>query len=272
MIPELTSLLEAEIHYAHFNARRTSVNASDDAISKSSINGVSQVRDSSRPQNEYYNRAVVHPVVTSVAVVLRHIPASVEAIELLFPQQTEENFACLPDNGFTPATSLCYLAATPNEMRSPECTVVQFQPYPRDVFFDLLEQSGASFPQEKRNATQQFYCTEEFRCLVAFNADDQPAGWATMYIEGGTAFFANAFTLPEQRGTGVHAALLNTRLTLANHLGLTHAFTDVEPASQSHRNCERSGFRLLSVNSIWKRNRNESDNECVNRSGESGGI
>ena len=141
-------------------------------------------------------------------------------------------------------------------MRSREYNVVELRPDQREYFFDLLELSGAAFPSEKRSASRHFYCTEAFRCLVAFDADDQAAGWATMYVDDGTAFLANAFTLPEHRGKGTHSTLLSARLNLASQLQLTYAFTDVEPASQSHRNCERSGFGLLSVNSIWKRTHN----------------
>lgn len=253
MKPDLTLLLQAEIHYAYFNAQRTSVNAPDHSISKLNFDGVSVVCDSNRGQSEYYNRAVVHPDVTSVADVLPYIPTSVQAIEMLFPQQTKENFSCLLHSGYIPATSLCYLAAKPHHTGSSKYHVEEFRPDQRGVFFNLLEQSGASFPQEKRNATQHFYCTEEFRCFVAFDTDNRPVGWATMFIEGETAFFANAFTLPEYRGNGIHSALLATRMNLANKLRLNHVFTDVEPASQSHRNCERCGFRLLSVNNVWKR-------------------
>jgi N-acetylglutamate synthase-like GNAT family acetyltransferase len=132
--------------------------------------------------------------------------------------------------------------------------VRELQPDQRDLFFDLLELSGASFPQAKRRTTNQFYCTTEFRCFVAFDSTNQPAGWATMYVGDGVAFLANAYTLAAYRGKGAHSSLLHARLQLACEMQLTHVFTDVEPASQSHRNCERCGFRLLSVNSIWTRN------------------
>lgn len=253
MIDELNSLLEAELGYAYFNARRTTVESPNNAISRSSIKGVSHVADSNRPLSEYYNRAVVHPDSESLAELLQHIPATVRAIELLIPQQTEENFTCLLNAGFTPAFNLCYLIAIPSPTPSPECTVLELRADQRDFFFDLLELSGAAFPAEKRRVSGHFYCTESFRCLVAFDSDNQPMGWATMYTDGGTAFLANAFTLPEHREKGVHSALLSARLNLASQLQLSSAFTDVEPASGSHRNCVRHGFRLLSVNNIWKR-------------------
>ena len=184
---------------------------------------------------------------------------------LLKLQQTEENSACLLNAGFVPAQSLCYLVAVPETTPSTEYTVLELRPDQRDYFFDLLELSGASFPAEKRNASRHFYCTEAFRCLVALDAADRPAGWATMYVGGGAAFLANAYTLPERRRQGFHSALLAARLNLASQLQLTHAFTDVEPASQSHRHCERCGFRLLSVNAIWKRTHNE-ENSSLKRS------
>lgn len=52
---------------------------------------------------------------------------------------------------------------------------------------------------------------------------------------------------------GVHGALLAARLNAAAGMGLEVAYTDVEHGSQSHYNCERAGFRTLTINTIWER-------------------
>jgi len=225
VISELTSLLDAELSYACFNAQRTSGGAPADAISISNTGNVYFITDSSRPQSPYYNRAVVHPEAASLVETLREVPSNVRAVELLFPQQTKQNFGCLLDAGFKPANSLCYLTAIPTKIAVGDMSVKELRTDQRDYFFDLLELSGASFPQEKRDATRDFYCTESFRCFVAYDASDQPAGWATMYVNNGTAFLANAFTLVDHRRKGTHSALLSTRLNIASQLQLPHAFT-----------------------------------------------
>ena len=253
MIAELHSLLESELSYAYFNARRTTDATTDGTILRGRHQGVPYIIDTSRPRSEYYNRAVIPPDVTALADFVQQLPVSVQAIELLFPQQTETNVSCLLKAGFAPASSLCYLAATPESTPSLEWNVVELGPNQTDYFFDLLELGGTSLSDKRRSNSSRFYCNEEFRCFVAYDSDAEPAGWATMYVGKENAFLANAFTLPEHRGRGCHSALLSARLNLASKLQLTQAFTDVEPASQSHRNCLRCGFRLLSVNNIWRR-------------------
>ena len=255
MLVKLKLLFEAELRYAYFNARRTAFGTTNDAISVSYGKSFGHIEDLSRSQSEYYNRVVVHPDAASVAEILKQIPLTSLAIELVIPQQTNQNFTCLLNAGFRPSNSLCYLVAHPSSTTSMGMDVRELQSDQRDFFFDLLELSGASFPPEKRRATSHFYCSDEFRCFVAFDSTNRPIGWATMYVCNEMAFLANAYTLPSHRAKGAHTALLNARLDLASRLQLPYAFTDVEPASQSHRNCDRRGFRLLSVNTIWTRNR-----------------
>jgi len=72
-----------------------------------------------------------------------------------------------------------------------------------------------------------------------------------MHVEDKVAFFGNSFTLPQFRRSGTHSALLAARLNDAADLGLEVAYTDVEFRSQSHYNCERAGFRTLTVNTVW---------------------
>jgi hypothetical protein len=65
----------------------------------------------------------------------------------------------------------------------------------------------------------------------------------------------NAYTRPDQRGQGAHAALLAARLNAAALAGASAIYTDVEHGSQSHFNGERAGLRTLSINTIWTRAR-----------------
>ena len=74
-----------------------------------------------------------------------------------------------------------------------------------------------------------------------------------MFGHGDAAFLGNAFTFPQFRTTGAHGSLLAARLNAAARVGLTMAFTDVEHRSQSYENCERAGFQILAINTIWKK-------------------
>lgn len=133
--------------------------------------------------------------------------------------------------------------------------VERLWPEQADEFFDLLDLSGADFSETKRRMKRPFYCTEQFRCHVAYAENGEPTGWATSYRceDGESLFFANAYTLPEFRCQGFHSALLQARLNEVISLGAKRAFTDVEPGSPSQRNAERLGFRIVADSAIWHR-------------------
>jgi hypothetical protein len=251
LIPLLHCLLEAELTYAHFNAMRTSKSTVSKNVSTGKCNGASFLIDSSRPENTYYNRIVIPPDFDAVANLLDQLPESVQSIELMIPQQTQQNTSCLLNAGFLPASSLCYLVANPALSTTAPANVVELTAERRDQFFDLLELSGADFSLDKRKAARPFFCTREFRCFVAQDAQGTATAIATMHINNKNAFLANAFTFPKFRNRGYHCDLLRARLHVAKNLQIANAFTDVEPASQSHQNCLRGGFQLLSVNNLW---------------------
>ena len=220
-------------------------------LSQSPDGAVRFISDPLRPSSPYYNRAVFTAGFDSKNARFPAFPGGIQTVELLIPQQTEDIFAELLKLGFVPRTSLCYMATTPSR-RETNHRVEKLNEGQSDYFFDLLELSGAIFSPQKRQRTRCYYCTPQFNCFVAYDSD-VPAGWATMYVNKGSAFFANAYTIPEYRDRGVHASLLAARLSVANELGLAKVYTDVEPTTTSHRNCQKAGFDLLTVNSIWKR-------------------
>ena len=82
MIDDLNALLHAELRYAYFNARRTASEAAPTGIVLADSAEVPHVLDSGRPDNVYYNRAVVPPTCGCVAEVLDTLSAAVQAIEL----------------------------------------------------------------------------------------------------------------------------------------------------------------------------------------------
>ena len=250
---ELRRLIQAELDYASFNAHRTSPHLEQGDFDVSHHEEYSSIADPSRPQNAYYNRFFVHPETTSLQGVLEKALRQKQAVELLSPQQTEENFGLLRRFGFEHATRLYYLIAKAAPDGLPKRRVSELCPSETDLLFDLLELSGAEFPDSKRRAARRFYCSDSFRCFAAYDSKSQPIGWATMYINNRTAFLGNAFTLPDHRGAGVHSSLLIKRLQLADKMRLTRVFSDVEPDSQSLRNCKRLGFEIISHSTLWTR-------------------
>jgi len=83
--------------------------------------------------------------------------------------------------------------------------------------------------------------------------EGKPAAAAILYVEGATAYLADASTDPGFRGHGLHAALLHARLAAAAAAGVDVAVSGAAFLSASHRNMERAGMKLQFVRSLWTR-------------------
>jgi len=256
LLESYAALACAELEYAHFNALRTSVTPDGSGIVISTNDGVSVLSEPAKLFNPYYNRAVLAADFDGdVAALIDLLPPGVQAVEVLLPQQTDAVATALLEAGFVPGSSLCYLTAKPTETVTVGQRVERLTTDRCDEFLDQIERCDAPFPDGVREMKRDFYCTEKFRCYIGYTEAGEAAAIATLYISEKTkaGFFANSFTFPEHRCQGFHSALLTARMNEVVELGLDHAFTDVEPATQSHQNCERLGFRLLTANAIWKR-------------------
>jgi hypothetical protein len=89
------------------------------------------------------------------------------------------------------------------------------------------------------------------RCWLALRnggpqggAPREPVGAAMLAIYGRVACLFGASTRMPHRRSGVHTALLATRLAAAAIVGCELALVHTEPGSESQRNVERVGFRL----------------------------
>jgi GNAT superfamily N-acetyltransferase len=82
------------------------------------------------------------------------------------------------------------------------------------------------------------------RCFLAW-IGDEPVGGGGMYVHNGVAEFGGAATRIAYRGRGVQSALLRHRLAAAYAEGCDLATTTTRPGSDSQRNIERAGFRLV---------------------------
>ncbi len=249
----LNQLSLAELEFAHFNAHRTCTSA-DAVIRRASTTHFHYLTDSSRPDSLYYNRAVGRTAGAFDVEAIAELPAAVVAVELRPTEVQPEAVEGLLARGFSPNSSLCYLAALPApQPRQTQISVTRLDSTQTDSFFDLLESSGTLFPPERRSAKRSFYCTEQFQAFLATDALGVPMGWSTMFLQNCTAFLGNSYTRPEMRARGAHSALLAARLNAAAEAAVDHIFTDVEHGSQSHTNCERAGLRTATINTIWLR-------------------
>ncbi len=79
----------------------------------------------------------------------------------------------------------------------------------------------------------------------------RPAGVGMLYREGRLAILCAGATLPEERRSGCHAALLEARFRLAAGLGCDEIYSWALLDGQSHTNMERAGLPTLGVTRSW---------------------
>ncbi len=95
---------------------------------------------------------------------------------------------------------------------------------------------------------------EHFRTYVAV-MNGQLAAHAAMFVSSPTrtAVLAATATLPEWQRLGCQTALIARRARDAAAAGCDLLAVEPTPGSQSQRNLERLGFRLLCTGAIWRR-------------------
>jgi hypothetical protein len=76
---------------------------------------------------------------------------------------------------------------------------------------------------------------------------------ATLVVHEGIARLANCATLPEARGAGAQAALIEARLRCATQAGLELAVSDARQGGSSLRNLARAGFAVGAHVTQWQR-------------------
>jgi GNAT superfamily N-acetyltransferase len=89
--------------------------------------------------------------------------------------------------------------------------------------------------------------------LYLARVDGHPAAAATLFVNDGVGYLADAATAPAFRGHGLHVALLRRRIRDASAAGVDFIFSGTEPMGTSHRNMERAGLRLHFVRTKWTR-------------------
>jgi GNAT superfamily N-acetyltransferase len=83
--------------------------------------------------------------------------------------------------------------------------------------------------------------------------DGNPVSASCLYVQGDFARLGGMATLPAYRGQGFQTAMVKQRLDLALKLGCNIITSDTQPGNNSQRNLERSGFRLIYVRNILRK-------------------
>jgi hypothetical protein len=87
--------------------------------------------------------------------------------------------------------------------------------------------------------------------LYVGRLNGQPAAAATLFVQDGVGYLADATTSPVFRRRGFQSALLRRRISDAAAAGVDTVFSGAAPFSTSHRNMERIGMRVQFVRSLW---------------------
>jgi GNAT superfamily N-acetyltransferase len=108
-------------------------------------------------------------------------------------------------------------------------------------FEDFVRQSGVIMAAR-----------EQSPCFLA-ELDGTPGAAGALVIHQGVALFGGAATVPELRRRGLQAALLEARMRHAFEQGCDLAMMVAEAGSNSQRNAERQGFRVVYTRIKWRR-------------------
>src|SRR5262249_22300419 len=87
--------------------------------------------------------------------------------------------------------------------------------------------------------------------LYLARVDGRPAATATVFVQGDTAYCADAATDPAFRRRGLHSALLRRRIMDARAAGVDLVTSGAAFLSDSYRNMERIGMRLMFMRAVW---------------------
>ncbi|NAX20551.1 GNAT family N-acetyltransferase [Vibrio sp. V39_P1S14PM300] len=159
------------------------------------------------------------------------------------------------ERGYLPSFSHQFLSLSleqPTPSYNPSVRVERWGSEKADAFLDLLTTSGARCEPEVWAQKRHLYCSDQFRCFVAF-IDETPCAWGTSFIAKECAILANAFTQEAFRARGCQTALLHARIQDAQQLGVKLVLTDVLAGSVSADNCFKAGFSTDTIRTVWEK-------------------
>lgn len=103
---------------------------------------------------------------------------------------------------------------------------------------------------ERADALARQHEGPQWSCLTVVEAG-RAVATTSLFLDGAHAYHANALTLPEARGRGLHVALLRAHVELARARGKTWFVADTQVGSTSGRNLERVGLRCVATSLVW---------------------
>ncbi len=141
----------------------------------------------------------------------------------------------------------------PGTQNSCEFTIRSPGPEERAAFLSCylrgFEAEPVRFQAAMRNM-QHLFTRPELSFVMALRKG-RPAGVGMLYREGRLSILCAGATLPEERRSGCHAALLEARFRLAAGLGCEEVYSWAVMDGQSHINMERAGLPTLGVTRAW---------------------
>ena len=137
---------------------------------------------------------------------------------------------------------------------SPQITVRRSGPAEKDLYLDLFQQAFAAWPEQEAEYRAVQWAEDSLPGGARYIAEiaGRPVGMASFPIIDGIGYFGAAGTLPEYRGRGVQAALIQQRLHDARVLGCSLVVGGGNPGTTTFRNQERAGLRLIPSVSVWR--------------------
>ena len=128
------------------------------------------------------------------------------------------------------------------------------QPNEIESFIDLYQTAFGEpeLSQIEKQAVRTWLERESanlYLCIALI--EGQPAAVGVLYTKNGICLLADAATLPEFRGRGCHAALIQQRLAEAARRKCELVTSFVAFGSPSHRNLERAGLRVAYTKALW---------------------
>ncbi|MEM7734457.1 MAG: hypothetical protein AAF267_01590 [Deinococcota bacterium] len=147
--------------------------------------------------------------------------------------------------------------AFPTSDLPPPPTSIDVKTYVGDDLNEFAALYATLFPNlsaSKKEAFQQETVARHslpgWRCYLAWVGGELGA-YSRMYVNGETASFSGAMSLPTFRGRGLQAALLRQRTVEARDLGCNLLVSQAMPGTTSQRNMERAGFRVAYNKVKW---------------------
>ncbi|WP_119393947.1 GNAT family N-acetyltransferase [Salinibius halmophilus] len=244
----------ALLNYFKFNNARTLTTGEPSQLAIHQFDHITALVD---PTRQFDNQVIIHDACDNEEVVealVLYQNSFYPEVRIAPSAQALKLGSFLSNSDFHYMYDIDWLVLLASDYQAGEQTsirVERWQSAQVDDFRALLKTSGVQCADDIWQQKRVMYCTEQFRCFVAY-IEDQPVAWATSFIDDShTAILANAFTQPLARNKGCHTALLHARIQDAIALGCTTILSDVMPESTSAENCKKVGFVSQQVDMVW---------------------